>query len=321
MYITINDILSKISQESIMERYFPYSIKKGKQYRNPFRNDRNPGCTFKYDRKGKLIFVDWSKRESYDCFKVCQLQNRLDNMREVLLKINRDFNQNPNSFKKKQNKSIFISDKPNFVKASNFTLKVEIFDKWTKNSLTYWWSYGFTEEDLNYFKVIPCYKAYLGDFKTWTYSLKEPMYRYDFKEGKQIYRPLSKKGRFTQNLPPNFLMGLEQLPDKGNILFITSSYKDVITLYKVGLNAVAPIGESGIIDPKLLDDLEKRFEKIVILFNNDEAGISGTEKLLKERPNYEYYFLSLKDPSDLVKERGYLELEKELEHYGARFLT
>jgi hypothetical protein len=42
------EILKKVSQEEIMQRYFPEPIVIGKLYVSPFRYDKNPTCSFKY---------------------------------------------------------------------------------------------------------------------------------------------------------------------------------------------------------------------------------------------------------------------------------
>lgn len=313
MYITKEEILEKITQESIMERYFPYNINYNKTYCNPFRTDKSPGCTFKYDKDKRLLFIDWSKRKSYDCFEVCKHVLSSD-MHNILKRISRDFNLSTNSFKDiNKVRKTKVYKKKQQVNVNSFSLKTEIFDKWTTKSLVYWWQFGIEEEDLLRFNVIPCYKAYLGDYRVWTYSERNPMYRYKTEKGIQIYRPKASKiqGRFTQNLPPNHVLGLEQLPEKGEVLFITSSYKDVMVLYKLGLPAICPIGESGIIDENILNDLKLRFSKIIINFNNDEAGIEGTERLLKLHPSFEFFYTEdEKDPADYVREYGYVKLKE-----------
>lgn len=298
-----------------MERYFPYAINIKKKYINPFRSDKKPGCNFKYDTAKRFLFVDWSYRKSYDCFEVCKLNCKLKSLYEVLRTIDKDFNLNivPSSFKIKDNitnkdliKSIYRN------KTNKLSIKTEIFPHWTKKSLEYWEEYGITEEDLNFFNVMPCTKCWFNDEVLWLASPNNPIYRYKFKEGIQIYRPKSNKnkGRFSQNLPPNYLLGLEQLPEIGNVLIITSSYKDVIVLYKIGISAVCPIGESGIIDKNLLENLKKRFKKIVINFNPDDAGVLGTGRLATEN-NFSCFFTPYeKDPSDLVKLKNYEELKK-----------
>ena len=323
-YVTKEDVLSRISQEAIMERYFPYSINKRKSYCNPFRIDKSPGCNFKYNGNNILQFVDWSYRKYYDCFEICKLATKANSFREVLEIIDREFNLNllPKRFNSKMNLILNKENKINFNYQKNFSLKVQVFDDWIDETLSYWWGLGIDREDLLFFNVLPCNKVWINDNLAWNYYKNNPIFRYKSKKGIQVYRPLASKnkGKFTQDLPPNYVLGLEQLPETGDLIFITSSYKDVMVLYKLGIHAICPIGESGIIDNSILEDIKRRFKKVVVNFNPDQHGVTGAGRLLTDNDFTCWFIPKEKDNADFVKKYGYLELEQILKKYGAKYV-
>ena len=67
--ITKELILSRVSEEQIMEHYLGIPIKKG-LFRSPLRNDKVPTCSFYRNSRGRLIMKDFSGAFSGDCFAV-----------------------------------------------------------------------------------------------------------------------------------------------------------------------------------------------------------------------------------------------------------
>lgn len=56
--ITKELILSKVSEETLMEHYLGIPVKKG-LFKSPLRQDSKPTCAFYRNRKGDLIFKDF----------------------------------------------------------------------------------------------------------------------------------------------------------------------------------------------------------------------------------------------------------------------
>jgi DNA primase len=73
-------------------------------------------------------------------------------------------------------------------------------------------------------------------------------------------------------------------------------------LYKIGYNAIAPQSEATLIKQNDYEKLSNRFSNIVILFDNDSAGVEGAKKL-SEAFNIPYFILpqGTKDCSDYVE--------------------
>ena len=56
-------ILSKFTEEQIMEFYLHIPVKKG-LYRSPLRKDRHPTCSFYRNKSGTLLFKDFATGQS-----------------------------------------------------------------------------------------------------------------------------------------------------------------------------------------------------------------------------------------------------------------
>lgn len=80
----------------------------------------------------------------------------------------------------------------------------------------------------------------------------------------------------------NYCFGLEQLPAKGDTLFITGGEKDVLSLAAHGFHAICFNSETVTIPPTLVYRLTFRFKHIVLLFDMDKTG----RKAHASRKNY-----------------------------------
>lgn len=116
-----------------------------------------------------------------------------------------------------------------------------------------------------------------------------------------------------------------QLPKKGRLLIITSSLKDVMVLTQHGFPAICFNGEGYGCDPgtssfepvKLtIKALRRRFSKIAVLFDSDEAGRQLAEKFSRHHKVPIILIGPQKDPSDFQRKHGskktFRELKKSL---------
>ena len=84
------------------------------------------------------------------------------------------------------------------------------------------------------------------------------------------------------NCDKTLLQGYSQLPRNGDILVITKSLKDVMLFYELGINSIAPNSETMFLTSKVYLELNKRFDDIYILFDNDYQGITSMNKFRKQ---------------------------------------
>ena len=69
---------------------------------------------------------------------------------------------------------------------------------------------------------------------------------------------------------------------KGDLLVVTKSMKDVMCLYSLGITAIAPNSENLFLTESQFEKLSKRFKKIVVFYDNDLPGIHNMNQIRKK---------------------------------------
>ena len=307
--ITKKLILSKFSEEQLMEYYLHIPVKKG-LFRSPLRRDKQPTCSFYRNKSGTLIFKDFATGQHLNVFDVVQSIFRCDYF-ESLRIIANDFGiVQDNTLHKNPGKinlnPIKIKDK----EISKIQIEVQEF---TDSELKWWGKYGISKDILKRFDVYSCKHVFLNDQLFAKSQQHCPIFGYYGKkyQGLELWRcyfPKRTSFRFITNWPSKKIQGYDQLPKKGKLLVITKSMKDSMCLYSCGITACAPNSENLFIPDKVLEDLKNRFENIVVLYDNDKPGLYNMAKIRKEHPELTYVFIpkryGSKDISDFYKDHG-----------------
>lgn len=311
--ITKDLILSKFSEEQIMEYYLNIPVRKG-LFRSPLRRDRQPTCSFYRNKSGTLIFKDFATGQHLNIFDVVQIIHNC-NYFEALRIIANDLSIVNDKTLHKNNGKINLN--PIKIKDKEVSkIQIEIQD-FTDNELKWWGRYGITLDILKKFNVYSCKHVFLNSNLFATSQQHCPIFGYyggkiqDNKEKIELWRiyfPKRKSYRFVTNWPSKKIQGFNQLPKKGKLLVITKSMKDCLCLYSCGISACAPNSENLFISDKVLDDLKQRFKYIVVLYDNDRPGQYNMAKIRKAHPELIYTFIpkkyGSKDISDFYKDHG-----------------
>lgn len=288
--LTKDNVLKEVHEKTIFEFYFGESINLNDSYKNPLRSDPNPGCKFFIGRNGKLLFIDFSRKNSVvDCFGFICKKYDCD-LYTALKRINQDFRLTLGTAEEQSLKdSIYEYTKPNL---DFFELTKEkksellcLKRKFENYDLDYWQNgYGVTPETLKKFNVFCVRTVFKNNKPIWRNSKENPIYAYHFpnENKKKIYRPKEKDKRFkflSSAGIGKLYQGFDQLPDKGDLLIITKSMKDVMVLHEFGYYAIAPNGEGFHIENEFYDMLCDRFDNIIFLYDNDIAGVTAVINL------------------------------------------
>lgn len=161
----------------------------------------------------------------------------------------------------------------------------------TENELEYWNGYGITEEVLNRYGVqsLKEYRSETAEGKAFgfTSTPAEPMFGYAGKWGVKVYRPKSDiRFVYGGHTGDNYCFGLEELPPKGDTLFLTGGEKDVLTLAAHGFHAICFNSETSVIPTKIIRKLVYRFKHIVLLYDVDKTGLESSEKHRQQLTEY-----------------------------------
>ena len=161
----------------------------------------------------------------------------------------------------------------------------------TENELEYWNRYGITEEVLNRYGVqsLKEYRSETAEGKAFGFTSTpvEPMFGYAGKWGVKVYRPKSDiRFVYGGHTGDNYCFGLEELPPKGDTLFLTGGEKDVLTLAAHGFHAICFNSETSVIPTKIIRKLVYRFKHIVLLYDVDKTGLESSEKHRQQLTEY-----------------------------------
>ena len=313
-------ILSRFSEEQLMEYYLSIPVKKG-LFRSPLREDKRPTCSFFRNNKGTLMFKDFATGQCLDVFSIVQQTFRC-NYFEALRIIANDFGIIQSKILQKNPGK--INENPIKIEDKELSkIQVEIQD-FTDLELKWWAKYGITPEILKKFNVYSCKHVFLNGNLLAKSQQHCPIFGYYGKkyhglELWKIYFPKRTNYRFIGNYPCKKLQGYDNLPKSGKICVITKSQKDVMALYAYGIPACAPNSETIIPSEFIINDLTSRFEHVFALWDNDRTGVTFLNKIKKKYPQIKCLIiprnLEAKDFSDLRAKYGYKKTKEFIVQY------
>ena len=282
-----------------------------KTFRNPFREDSRPSCHLYVNSRScgdKQYYLQDFGDSSFcgNCFtivgKLCHI-NTKTNFREVLQVIDRDlclgvFDAANTNHHIAISRQVPLENKSSCSSIASFKVETQPFMPWEES---YWKEYGIdlaTLKRYNVRSIISCTftKASGGEFAVYG-SKAIPTYGYFFDGSSRvkIYRPKAKlRFMYAGHFPKPYIFGYEQLPAKGDVVFITGGEKDVMSLASHGFSALTFNSETANIPEGIFEDLSKRFSKIIFLYDTDATGRKESELRVQQyREKYNVFKLDL----------------------------
>lgn len=303
----------------------------GKSFKSPFYNDNKASCYVYLDKKSNIYkFKDFGDAEySGDCFffvgKIfgysCEDRSDFYKILEVI-DLELSLNTIGQELKiqniiEKNKGAVLLANKIKSIHDGFETAKNKLpiqYKEFTIRELDYWSKYGIKIDTLKRYNVqsIESYNGISKDGREFllTSSPEQPIYGYQGRRYTKLYRPFSKlRFLYTGEITENYIFGFEQLPVRGDILFITGGEKDVLSLASHGLNAICLNSETAHIPKNLLRGLNYRFKHITLLYDVDDTGKNSMDKLTKEYKSFKIKSLLLplagtkqeKDVSDFFR--------------------
>lgn len=192
---------------------------------------------------------------------------------------------------------------------SSFTYR-----SWTTKDQYFWTQFNIGSRILEHYNVRPL------EYYTMTREDKELvirgnyLYAYHKADGTvyKIYQPKTLDRKFIK--VADYVQGSEQRSGNKNLL-ITSSLKDIMAIksLKLNIDLVAPDSENSIIKPVVMEEFQQSYDNIILMFDNDEAGIKGMERYKELYPYVKPAVLAMsKDPADSIKDFGPKEVRNRL---------
>ncbi len=286
---------------AVFKYYIPFSFKLGRNFLNPLYKDSKASCNVYFDRRNGMYKMKDFGNDDYsgDCFALVGKLNGL-NCKEPkdfvqILAIIRDMHLGLSDKSEMRISSTTsvpviaeVTHVPKRKKARPYTLAQKSF---TAAELAFWGESGITQEVLKLFQVVSLKKFSSENNEGKPFSIvatdKEPVFGYTAKQYVKVYRPHSEmRFLYAGDFGENYCFGLEQLPAKGDLLFITGSEKDVMSLTVHGFHAICFNSETVTIPVGIIHRLSFRFKHIVLLYDVDKAGLDSSAKQELALKNY-----------------------------------
>lgn len=287
---------------AVFKYYIPFSFKLGRNFLNPLYKDSKASCNVYFDRRNGMYKMKDFGNDDYsgDCFALVGKLNGLNckepkDFVQILAIIDRDMYLGLSDKSEMRISSTTsvpviaeVTHVPKRKKARPYTLAQKSF---TAAELAFWGESGITQEVLKLFRVVSLKKfsSENNDGKPFCIAAtdKEPVFGYTAKQYVKVYRPHSEmRFLYAGDFGENYCFGLEQLPAKGDLLFITGGEKDVMSLTVHGFHAICFNSETVTIPVGIIHRLSFRFKHIVLLYDVDKAGLDSSAKQELALKNY-----------------------------------
>ena len=308
--------------------YMPIDFVPKRNFRNPLYEDKRASCNIYFDTRSKCYRMKDFGNEMYsgDCFWFAAAIQGLDIRRDFMkvlkmiindLQLNISLPYNDWGEKSKSNANI-LPKPPTSVNANKQVGSKKWFriaeQSYKDNELEFWKRYGIGTKTLQRFQVksIARFESVSNQGKAYTIhsSSEEPMFCYAMRNFVKVYRPFSKmRFLYGGEKVEDYVFGFEQLPNKGDILFITGGEKDVLSLSAHHFNAICFNSETAQIPESIIESLLLRFRHIILLYDSDETGLREAERQADALSAYKV--LTLKLPLQGIKS------EKDISDYFA----
>jgi hypothetical protein len=313
--ISKTEIFNKFSETEVLCAVFPEITEIPCLICSPLRTDSNPSFSIYMDNNNHIRFKDHGNTG---------IQGGLI---DLLCKYwNCTFNQCIDKICTLMIKESDITIKPKQIrtftrKESDTLSKLQVTIRpWRDYDYEYWKSYGITRRWLKYAEIYPIsYKIItkkdsLTD-KSKKYVFPTDKYAYCFverKEGKlqlKVYQPFNKNGfKWCSKMDASVIGLWTKIPEYGDRVIICSSLKDALVIScQLHIPTLCLQGEGYNISDTAIKELKRRYKKIFISFDTDEAGKMDGKKLaertgftnvvpdLGTEKDFSDYYRSLKD--------------------------
>ena len=313
--ISKTEIFNKFSETEVLCTVFPEITEIPCLICSPLRTDNNPSFSIYMDNNNHIRFKDHGNSgiqggliDLLCKYWNCTFNQCIDKICTLMIK------ESDITIKPKQIKT--------FTRKESDTLsKLQVTIRpWRDYDYEYWKSYGITRQWLKYAEIYPISYKIITKKDSLTdkgkkYVFPADKYAYCFverKEGKlqlKVYQPFNKNGfKWCSKMDASVIGLWTKIPEYGDRVIICSSLKDALVIScQLHIPTLCLQGEGYNISDTAIKELKKRYKKIFISFDTDEAGKMDGKKLaertgfinvipdLGTEKDFSDYYRSLKD--------------------------
>jgi len=285
--IDYKDLLNNINQEEVFQSILGYFPDLYKRFKSPFRPDKNAGCRFEW-KNGYLCLVEntaYKGKLYWNIFNTVMEIKAIKFYQSVEFIAQGRYTGSPSNPIYKDKLTIRFAKK-DWSKDNMFFLPVEALEKEHIYLVEDYWSHknGIWKKNFLHKNAL-CIA-----------------YHFPETDHVKLYFPEKTENRWYSNCNNQDIFGLDSLNEFGDLLIISKSQKDRMTLkYHYGFeNVIALQNEGCYIPQNIIDNLKMRFKDIQIIFDNDLTGFEQAAKLSSlYNINYKIIECSYKDPYEM----------------------
>ena len=304
---TIISDLNDVPREWVFEHYLKLTERlcgQSLKIKSAFNiTDKVPSMCIYTDSKGFYKFKDFSSGYGGDGLNLVMHLYNLDSRGRASFRIMDDYN-------------IYVSNNTYISLEYKVHSKYVVSDfeirHWNTLDQAYWKNFKLSSSILESHNVHPLsfytmIKEDAGKLLDKIHITGNFIYGYFREDGTlyKIYTPKNKENKFIK--VKDYIQGSDQLDFKSKYLIITSSLKDLMCFKKLGITGIeviAPDSENSVIPENFMKPLLQKYQKIIVLFDNDEPGIKSAQRY-QEKYGFNYINLDMsKDLSDSVRDHG-----------------
>ena len=263
------------------------------------------------------IYVDQKLQQyKFKCFSTGKNGSKID---LIKLMFNLDYSSAVRTIINDYNEYVKNEDfiEINFKPVAKWEIDFIKLRSWNEEDAEYWLSYRIGMSLLNEYNVKPIeyfnlVKEESGKVDIIKISASYIYGYYNMHD--EIYKIYQPESLHKFHKIKSHIQGIDQLKYDKPYLVICSSLKDAMCLKSIGYNVevLAPESENTIIKPHIIEYLKKKYQKVITLFDNDNAG---KDAVVKYKDTYGINGCTLeicKDISDAIQKYGLEKVHTEL---------
>ena len=312
--INKTDLLEMYSEIEILCAAFPEIKQIPCRISSPFREDRSPSFSI-YMKDGNVRYIDFGDQDTRGglldllCKKWdCSFKQVFDHILDLMQGKNKE------GVKIKFKDVRVLTTK----EQAEYTQIAVAVRPWKEYDYNYWAAYGITKQWLRYAEIYPISHKIVtkrnAEGESKKYIFPADPFAYVFVERKEgnlqlkIYQPFNLKGYKWCSKMDRSVVGLwTKIPESGDRVVICSSLKDALVLAcQCHIPTLCLQGEGYSMSNTAVKELKRRFKRVFVCFDTDEAGRKDAEKLSKDTG-----FINV--VPDLGKEKDLSDYYKSLE--------
>lgn len=290
--VSLQEKMAVMTDDMLLSRFFPDIRKIPCVIKAPYREDKHPSMSLYVSKTtGKVMFKDFSKGDSGSLLDLIARVSRLS-FAETINMI----------WERHAIDPVRVSVSRPVRKTTSSGCQLQVSDRaWTDTDFEYWESYGVDRMTLISEKVVPISHYFIGERMYVADKLAYAFIEHvDGKAYYKVYQPMNTCGnKWRNNYPPGTFSLYSSLPETHYLCCVCSSLKDALCLRsQTGVPAIAPQGEGYDIPDDVVEDLNRRFGRVVLFYDNDEAGVEYMRKQ-SERTGWDYMVLKDREAKDI----------------------